>query len=306
MKNRRVVVVITGSILFIVMVWVLTAVLLSSASADSGPFSFAVRSKLAADYGQEKSDGFLGVINLTIFSDVMRDLGMSPDEADEHSDEMKVAMDDPVPTATALNFEGDAPWTPTRTATKIPTKTLIPTDTPIPTFTPTRTRVLTKTLIPTKKPTNPPNTVAPAATATAATATALGPVDSQAPNIGGLNLSPPAGTPSPGNTLTTCTIDVVNVSVFDPAFSSGVSSSDVHFKYDSPSIGWVVESLNLLSGGFTPGLDWDAQYGKTVTLHDVFDGDVIEVQSRVQDLAGTGWVYSSSSYYTLNYAPGCP
>lgn len=303
MKNRRTIVTITGFILFLGMVWVFTAVLLNSASADSGPFSFAVKSKLAADYGGEKSDGFLGIINLTIFSDVMRDLGLSPEEADEHSDAMKVAMDDPVPTATALNFEGDAPWTPTKTSTKTPTTTLIPTNTSTATFTPTRTRVPTKTSQPTKKPTKLLSTVAPAATATAS-----GPVDVSTPSICCLNLSPPAGTPSPGNALTSCTVTVTDLHVFDPAFSLGVNDSDVHFKYHSPSHGWDVHSLTRFSGGFVsgPGSDWDAHYSGTIDLDHVFDGDVIEVQARVDDISGaTSWVYSSSSYYTLT-GTDCP
>ncbi|MFA9406392.1 MAG: hypothetical protein ACERKX_11325 [Anaerolineales bacterium] len=297
MKNRRTIVTITGFLLFLLMVWVFTAVLLNSASADSGPFSFAVKSKLAADYGGENPDGFLGVINLTIFGDVMRDLGLSPEEADEHSDAMKVAMDDLVPTATARNFEGEEPWTPTRTATKTPTTTLIPTDTPTPTYTPTRTRVPSKTTTSTKKPTKPPSISVPAATATAA-----GPTDNTKPSICCLTLSPPAGSSTPGAPLTSCTIDVVDLHVYDPTFSSGVSPSDVHFKYQTPpSVGWTTESLNLLTGGFVsgPGSDWDAHYGKTITLHNLVDGDVVEVQARVRDLAFTGWEYTGSSYYQL-------
>ncbi len=299
MKNRRTIVTITGFLLFLGMVWVFTAVLLNSASADSGPFSFAVKSKLAADYGGEKSDGFLGVINLTILSDVMRDLGLSPEDADEHSDAMKVAMDDPVPTATARNFEGEEPWTPTRTATKTPTTTLTPTDTPTPTYSPTRTRVPSKTPTSTKKATKPPNT--PAATA--------GPVDKTKPSICCLTLSPTPGVSTPGAPLTSCIIDVVDLHVIDPAFSSGVTASDVHFKYRSPSVGWTAVSLNLLPiapGGFVsgPGSDWDAHYGKTVTLSGVKSGEVIEVQARVQDNAGTGWQYTSSYYYD-HTGPDC-
>jgi outer membrane biosynthesis protein TonB len=303
MKNRRTIVTITGFLLFLLMVWVFTAVLLNSASADSGPFSFAVKSKLAADYGGEKTDGFLGVINLTIFSDVMRDLGLSPEEADEHSDAMKVAMDDPVPTATARNFEGEEPWTPTKTATKVPTKTTTPTHTPTPTYTPTRTRVPSKTPTATKKATKPPNT--PAATATAA-----GPVDTQKPSICCLTLSPAAATSTPGAPLTSCIIDVVDLYVFDSAFSSGVTASDVHFKYRSPSVGWTVVPLNLLPiapGGFVsgPGSDWDAHYGKTVTLSGVKNGEVIEVEARVEDNAGTGWRYTSSTYFYDYTGPDC-
>ena len=271
---------------------------MNSASADSGPFSFAVKSKLAADYGGEKSDGFLGVINLTIFSDVMRDLGLSPEEADEHSDTMKVAMDDPVPTATARNFEGEEPWTPTRTATKTPTTTLTPTDTPTPTYTPTHTRVPSKTPTSTKKATKPPSTAAPAATATP-----VGPIDNQDPSICCLDLLPTGGGAASPAILTSCTIIVEDLHVVDPSFSAGVDDSDVHFKYKPPSISWVVEPLSLESGGFVsgPGSEWNAHYEGTITLDDINEGDTFEVQARVHDESGlTNWQYSSSYWYTLD------
>ena len=122
-----------------------------------------------------------------------------------------------------------------------------------------------------------------------------------------MTLAPTPGVSTPGAPLTSCTINVVDLQVFDPALSSGVSASDVHFKYNSPAVGWVVEPLNLISGGFVsgPGSDWDAHYGKTITLHNLVDKDVIQVQARVQDLAGTGWKYTGSSYYELT-GLNCP
>lgn len=253
MKNRRTIVTITGFLLFLIMVWVFTAVLLNSASADSGPFSFAVKSKLAADYGGEKSDGFLGVINLTIFSDVMRDLGLSPEKADEHSDAMKVAMDDLVPTATARNFEGEEPWTPTKTATKIPTNTLIPTDTPIPTYTPTRTRVPSKTPLPTS--TKKPATAVPAG-------------DTASPVIADPGVIGP--TPS---SFASCSkvLTVSNARITDAAPSSGIKYVKLKYKvYDNAEAtlyaGYIYSApFSICSGGPTGG-GWDACYSGSMTI----------------------------------------
>ena len=273
-----------GVFLAIVAVAVAAAIVLNSAAAESLPFSLALRSKLSADYSQEGSQGVLGVFRLSIIGDALRDLGLSPKEADQQTAGIKIALDDPVPTATALNFEGDDPYTPTPTSTSTVTST--------PTNTPTNTPRPTKTPVPTS--TKKPATAVPAATATAA-----GPVDNTKPSICCLTLSPPAGTPSPGNPLTSCTIDVVDLQVFDPTFSSGVSDSNVQFKYQSASVGWTPVSLNLITGGWVsgPGSDWDAHYGKTITLSGVKSGEVIEVEGRVEDNAGTGWRYTSLYYY---------
>lgn len=253
MKNRRTIVTITGFLLFLLMVWVFTAVLLNSASADSGPFSFAVKSKLAADYGGEKSDGFLGVINLTIFSDVMRDLGLSPEEADEHSDAMKVAMDDLVPTATARNFEGEVPWTPTKPATKTPTRTQAPEDTPTPTYTPTRTRVPSKT---------------PSSTNTKKPATAVPSGDTVYPVIA----DPGVINPTP-SAFASCSrvFSVSNARITDAAPSSGINYVKLKYKvYDNAEAtvyaGYINSApFSICSGGPTGG-GWDACYDGSMTI----------------------------------------
>jgi hypothetical protein len=258
MKNRRTIVTITGFLLFLLMVWVFTAVLLNSASADSGPFSFAVKSKLAADYGGEKPDGFLGVINLTIFGDVMRDLGLSPEEADEHSDAMKVAMDDLVPTATARNFEGEEPWTPTKTATKTPTRTQTPEDTPAPTYTPTRTRVLSKT---------------PSSTNTKKPATAVPAGDTVSPVIA----DPGVINPTP-SAFASCSrvFSVSNARITDAAPSSGINYVKLKYKvYDNAEAmvyaGYIYSApFSICSGGPTGG-GWDACYSGSMTIS-IFPG----------------------------------
>ena len=286
MKKRRWVFRAFGVFLAIVAVTVLAAIVLNSAAAESLPFSLALRSKLSADYSQDGSQGVLGAFRLSIIGDALRDLGLSPKEADQQTAGINIALDDPVPTATALNFEGDDPYTATPTAS--PTFTNTPTTTP--TNTPTRTPCPTKTPLPTSTK-KPPTAV---------------PVDKTKPSICCLTLLPPAGIPSPGNPLASCTIDVVDLRVFDPKFSSGVSDSNVQLKYRSPSVGWTPVSLNLITGGWVsgPGSDWDAHYGKTITLSGVKNGEVIEVEGRVEDNAGTGWRYTSIYYYDYT-GPDC-
>ncbi|MBE9478781.1 MAG: hypothetical protein IMY80_02360 [Chloroflexi bacterium] len=288
MKKRRWVFRAFGVLLAIVAVTVLAAIVLNSAAAESLPFSLALRSKLSADYSQDGSQGVLGAFRLSIIGDALRDLGLSPKEADQQTAGIKIALDDPVPTATALNFEGDDPYTPTSTSTLTPTVTNSPTNTPTNTPRPTKTPLPTSTKKPTKTP-------VPAG-------------DNKDPSICCLVLSPAAGNSPPGTALTSCTINVLDLRVVDPAFSAGVKDSDVQFKYNSPSIGWVIESLTLSSGGFVagPGSKWDAHYQGTINIHDVFDTETLQVKARVHDKSGsTNWVYTSYFYFTLT-GVNCP
>ena len=289
MKKRRWIFRALGVFLAIVAVTLAAAIVLNSAAAESLPFSLGLRSKLTADYSQDGSQGVLGVFRLSIIGDALRDLGLTSKEADEQTAGIKIALNDPVPTATALNFEGDDPYTPTPTSTPTPTVTNTPTNTPRP----------TKTPIPT-------STKKPATAVPAATATASGPVDNTKPTICCMTLAPTPGVSTPGAPLTSCTIDVVDLQVFDPTFSSGVSDSNVQLKYRSASVGWTPVSLNLITGGWVsgPGSDWDAHYGKIITLSGVKSGEVIEVEGRVEDNAGTGWRYTSIYYYDYT-GPDC-
>ena len=292
MKIRRWVFRAFGVFLAIVAVTVAAAIVLNSAAAESLPFSMALRSKLSADYSQDGSQGVLGAFRLSIIGDALRDLGLSPKEADQQTAGITIALDDPVPTATALNFEGDDPYTASPTAT--------------PTFTNTPTNTPTKTPRPTKTPL-PTSTKKPATAVPAATATASGPVDKTKPTICCMTLAPTPGVSTPGAPLTTsCKIDVVDFQVFDPAFSSGVSDSNVQFKYQSASVGWTPVSLTLITGGWVsvPGSDWDAHYGGIITLSGVKSGEVIEVEGRVEDNAGTGWQDTSIYYYHYT-GPDC-
>ena len=149
--------------LLLLLLWIAAAFLLNSASAGSLPFSVSLRSRLAADYSPDEFSGSQGVFRLSIFNEVFHDLGLSPEEAEERSEEIKVAMGSPVPTATARNFEGDDPFTATPTPQPTSTVTSTPTETPLP----TSTYKPTKTPKPTKEPkVDPSDTPLPAFSAT--------------------------------------------------------------------------------------------------------------------------------------------
>lgn len=149
--------------LLLLLLWIAAAFLLNSASAGSLPFSVSLRSRLAANYSPDEFSGSQGVFRLSIFNEVFHDLGLSLEEAEERSKEIKVAMGSPVPTATARNFEGDDPFTATPTPQATSTITSTPTETPLPTSTykPTETPKPTKEL-----KVVPSNTPGPSFTAT--------------------------------------------------------------------------------------------------------------------------------------------
>jgi hypothetical protein len=206
-----------------------------------------LRSKLSADYSQEGSQGVLGAFRLSIIGDALRDLGLTPKEADQQTAGIKIALNDPVPTATALNFEGDDPYTATPTAT--PTFTNTPTNTP--TSTPTTTPRPTKTPLPTstKKP------ALPTATPGDSTAPVIADPGTLNPTLGYL-----------GTSICSVNVDVLNAHITDVAPSSGIKKVRIKYKvYDEGGILYnsYVYSSNLTmcpSGGFTPSGGFDACY----------------------------------------------
>jgi len=233
--------------------WVVLALQLNVASAGPLPYSPLLISRLSADYGADALPRRLASIRLTILEDAMRALGMTDAEVEQRQTDMELAMSQPVPTATALNFEGDAPFTAT------PTFTVAPTDTPTPTVTasPTR-RPPTRTPKPTKtpKPTNPP---APTSLPTTPAPTSTG--DSTSPDVdaSGANFTPPPGD------LHSCVLTVTNVHITDAIGSSGIDDNDVGIKYD-PGSGYIFLGGMTHTGGFQADTSWDATYSGTFTL----------------------------------------
>jgi hypothetical protein len=233
-----------GILTLLLVIWIVATLFLSPAYADAMPFSMEVRSRLLADYNPDDGQSLFAALRLSILGDSLRDQGLSPEEAEKQREALEDTLDDPVPTATAIDFEGNAPHTAT------PTNTTTPTNTPTPTATPTNTPRPTATKTSTPKPTNtpkPPNTAVP--------------VDNIHPVIA-----------DPG------TLDVVSVSacevqvyvmdaqVTDADPSSGIKWVKMKYKvFDAATestiyAGYIYSNpLTMCSGGSTGG-GWDACY----------------------------------------------
>ena len=197
----------------LIVVWIAAALLLNTASAEGLPLSLRLSSRLSADYSVDKI-GPLKALSLSIIGDMLRDMGMGAQEAEEHEASMKALMEDPVPTATARDFEGAAPFTAT------PTKTSTPTNTPTSTTTPTSTFTPRPTMTRTQKPTE---------TLQVRTATVVSPIDTHHPTIA-----------DPGtlaiDEIDSCTISVTasGVVIQDQGPSSGIDWTKLKYQvYDS-------------------------------------------------------------------------
>ncbi|MCK5054569.1 MAG: hypothetical protein KAR65_09830 [Anaerolineales bacterium] len=247
MKKRRWMFRAFGVFLAIVAVAISAAIVLNSAAAESLPFSLALRSKLTADYSQDGKQSVLGALRLSIIGDALRDLGLTPKEADQQTAGIKIALDDPVPTATALNFDGDDPYTPT------PTSTLTPTVTNTPTNTPTSTPLPTKTPIPTS--TKKPATAVPAG-------------DTVSPVIADPGVISPIPT---GFASCNAVLTVVNARITDAALSSGIKYVKLKYKVfnDNESTiyaGYIYSAPFSLSSGGPTGGGWDGCYDGSMTI----------------------------------------
>lgn len=188
----------------LIVIWVAAALLLNTASAEGLPLSLRLSSRLSADYSVDDI-GPLKALSLSIIGDMLRDMGMGPREIEDHESAMKALMDDPVPTATARDFEGAAPFTATSTNTATPTNTHTPTTTPTSTFTPR----------PTATHTPKPTKVKPAATATASGAS-----DTKNPSIVEMGTLDPALSETLGCDFS---VTVNGVVIEDEGPSSGIA-----------------------------------------------------------------------------------
>jgi hypothetical protein len=224
--------------------WVAAALHLTGASAGRPGFPFNLQSRLAADYGADSGDR-ISSLRISIISDFLRDLGFGDSESSVLSD-----LDSPVPTATARNFEGDPPFTPTVTPSPVPTETALPPETPTSTPKP----------LPSKTA-EPSETKKPEATEK--------PGDSVAPTISGGSLFP-----SPGTMLPACNgndIAITGLQVFDPAASSGIQWVKLKYKILGPGSQGYIYSGDIgppVSGGWTdgPGSAWEAYYKGDLTI----------------------------------------
>ena len=276
-------------VMVLVVFWVVAAVQLAAAAAGPVPFHLSLRSNLGADYGQDPPGRQFGWLRVSIVGDVLRDLGLGGPDSDSREDALELAMAGEVPTATALNFEGDPPNTATPSKTPQPTRTHTYTPTATPTSTATNTPRPTKTASPTEPPptetpTKPPVTVAPtktpcgsvtpcpsktpAPTKTATATKTSPPIDDKPPIIAdGWSLSP-----TPGATGS-CEfrISVEGLHVIDPTYSSGISVVMVKYKVNGWSTDYTYsDPFTLSAGGATADGGWDGYYTGAVTVN-VYD-----------------------------------
>jgi hypothetical protein len=264
------------SIFLILMVlWIAAAFVLNSAAAGTISLPLNLQTRLQADYGDDPGMGPLGVFRLAIVGEAMRDQGIPTEEVEAQSSHFKESMDDPVPTATARNFEGDDPFTATPTHTNTPTKTFTPTVTNTPTPRPTNTPESTETPKPrTNKPTKQPKPTEPGPS-----------VDTSNPSIlGGWVLDP-----EPGE-VGSCTIEVTvsDLHIYDESYSSGIDW--IKLKYRHPLTDNYVYSAPLNPdppAGWEMGDSWDDVY--TISM----DITINPVCTTSVDPSSGGWLLVS-------------
>lgn len=235
-----------GILALLLVIWIAATLFLSPAFADALPFSMEVRSRLLADYDPDDGQSLFAALRLSILGDSLRDQGLSPEEAERQRKVLEQALEDPVPTATALDFEGSMPHTATLTKTATPTHTATSTPTPTPTNTPRPTATKTNTPKPTRTP-KPANTAVP--------------VD---------NINPVIAAPGSlaVNSISPCEVQVyvTDAQVTDAAPSSGIKWVKMKYKvFDAATentlyAGYIYSNpLTMCSGGPTGG-GWDACY----------------------------------------------
>jgi hypothetical protein len=267
-SGRRWLIAAVGLFLFLLVGWVLLALQLNSALAGPLPFGPGLMSKLSADYRADEGGRSVALISLSILNDAMVALGLTEDEAAAAHESMELAMSQPVPTATAMDFDGAAPFTATPTITKTPRPTNAPSATPTNTRrAPTRTPEPTETDKPTKTPGAPTATgAAPTATGAIPSATPGG-GDTQDPEVESFSVNPAPGTLDPG----VCTIEAT-VTIVDEGPSDGIDTEDVGMKYENPDgPPPYIYSYNmvLVDGGPDGFGGWDATYTGSITFTDI-------------------------------------
>lgn len=260
MKGQRWLPRALGVFLVLLVVWIAAALLLNSAAAGTISLPLNLQTRLVADYGDD-AGGPLGAFRLSIVGEAMRDQGMPEQEVKDHSADVEQAMDDPVPTATARNFEGDDPFTATPTHTFTPTTTFTPTVTNTPTPIPTSTPEPTDTPKPKKKkPSKTPKPIkSPESTDTPETG-----IDDSPPMIlGDWYLDP-----GPGE-VTSCDLEVYagELHIRDESYSEGIDWIKLKY-YDPIEEEWVYSSPQHPSppSGWDVGETWDDYYNLSVHI----------------------------------------
>jgi hypothetical protein len=275
-SGRRWLVGAVGLFLVLLVVWFAAAMRISASAAAPSNLMSSLRSRITANYAPDPVGSTVHSLRLSIFEEVLQDMGMSGGEAASQSQVIQEQLQGPVPTATARDFQGAKPHTAT------PTQTPLPTETPTPT--------VTNTLRP-----RPTRTKTPVPTAVPPTNTPLPPsVDIADPQICCINLNP-----APTGSLGVCTIAVTDLEAYDPAFSSGINLSGVFIEYKKAPMGpWQPTPLSKTSGDFVagPGSDWSGHFDGSFTIHGLVAGDSINVKGLVTDNAGHSGINPAGTY----------
>jgi hypothetical protein len=250
-SGRRWLIGAVGLFLVLLVVWIAAAVRISASAAAPSSLMSSLRSRLSANYSPDGAGSSVRSLRLSIFQEVMQDLGLSSDEAAAQSQEMQAEMQAPVPTATARDFQGALPLTATSTVTPIPTET------PAPTATSTSTRPPKPT--PTKTKTPKP--------------TGAAPVPTNTPSGG--DTDPPVVTAWTSSvTVAACSADIdIDATIYDAPMSSGIAQ--VQIKYKVPSyVGsyTYLDDISYCSGGIKPDGSWQGCYDGTVTFDKILSG----------------------------------
>ncbi len=235
-------------LLFLLLLWVLTAVQLEPTAAGPSRISISLQPRFSPTEGGQS----LGAITLTIVGDVVKDLQLAIYDPGRREGGTQASPWTPAPTATPENPEDD----PSRTPTGAQADTPVPADTPQPTATPKPT-----------EPTHTPQSLTPTLTdgsdvsAFTSTPTATKkPDDNQDPKVseGTLDVED-------GSTIS-CqqTVHVSDLRVFDPEYSAGIKWVKLKYKIEGSSKGYVYSdhALELTSGGWTSSeeTEWDGRY----------------------------------------------
>ncbi len=243
-SGRRWLVGAVGLFLVLLVVWFAAAMRISASAAAPSSLMSSLRSRLSANYAPDPAGSTVHSLRLSIFEEVLQDLGMSGDDAASQSQEIQEQLQGPVPTATARDFQGAKPLTAT------PTVTPTATETPIPTATSTRTPRPTPTKTKTPKP-------------TATSAPPSGDVDPPIVTSTTINVSV-AGC--------TATIDL-SADIYDAPESSGISRVEVKYKVPGyvDSFTYLAD-LTYCSGGIQGDKSWQGCYDGVVTFDKIACG----------------------------------
>ena len=271
--NRRWLVRAVAVFLMLFVLWVLAVFQLSPAAAGPANLQLRLRSNLVADYTAGPVMRMVRSLRLTVMQDVMQDMGMPEDEAASEMRAMQALLETPVPTATARNLAGDAPFTATPTRLRFrPTRLCRP----------ARRRGGRSLPQPPREPTRADQEAQDGEK----TATPSGGEDDEDPEICCLDLDP-----APGDELSGCTLEVISMRVYDEAPSEGIDEAKVMVKYQVPDTGDYVytASLEKIGGGDGQVPPGEATYAGEIHMRESSKVRSSDVWGKVEeDIAGNG------------------